>query len=205
MTNTINNWEKFSPSPIDLELLEALLEPEEATYPWNSTTVESEEFFQDVEAQLAMDELLDSELSARSNSFYNQLDTLWNNYNHTTNVGLITSLKENLQMAIASRIPQEWIERIVEKAADIFNSKQSMSEQLMLCAQTVLPSLGADDLLVLARPFAYAMRNAEPQSLESVLNKVGEQEWKNLSEIEQAKVSLAVAYHTIRQLSNHEA
>lgn len=205
MTNTINNSEKFSPSPIELELLEALLEPEDATYPWNHIASESEEFFQDAEAQLAMDEFLDSELSARSNSFYNQLDTLWNNYNRTTNVGLIASLKENLQTAIASRIPHEWIERIVEKAADIYNSKQSMSEQLMLCAQAVLPSLGTDDLLVLARPFAYAMRNGQPQSLESALNKVGEQEWKNLSEIEQAKASLAVAYHTIRQLNDHEA
>ncbi len=214
MTNTINNWDNFSASPIHLELLEALLEPEDATYPWNPITVESDEFFHDAEAQLLMDELLDSEFQARSHGFYNQLDTLWNNYNRTTSVGLITSLKENLHTAmrfattesgIALRIPHEWIERIAEKAADIFNSKQPMSEQLMQCAQAVLPNLGVDDLLVLARPFAYAMRNGEPQSLESILNKVGEQEWKNLSQIEQAKVSLAVAYQAMRQLDSHKA
>jgi hypothetical protein len=205
MTNTINNSENFSSTPIHLELLEALLDTEDVTYPWNHTAIESEEFFHDAEAQLLMDELLDSELNTRSHTFYNQLDSLWNNYNRTTNVGVVASLKESLQTAIASRVPHEWIERIVEKAANIFNPQQPMSEQLMQCAQAVLPNLGVDDLLVLARPFAYAMRNGEPQSLESALNKVGQQEWNNLSEIEQAKVSLAVAYHAIRQLSDREA
>lgn len=202
MTNIINNPENFY--PIHLELLEALLEPEDATYPWNPIAAESEEYFHDAEAACAINELLDAELSARSLGFYNQLDTLWsNNYNRTTNALVVASLKENLQSAIAKRIPHEWIERIAEKATDIFNLKQSMSEQLMLCAQAVLPNLGADDLFVLARPFAYAMRNSEPQSLESVLNKVGEHEWKNLSEIEQARVSMAVAYYALRQL-NHQ-
>lgn len=202
MTNIINNPENFY--PIHLELLEALLEPEDATYPWNPIAAESEEYFHDAEAQCVINELLDAELSARSRCFYNQLDTLWsNNYNRTTNAVIVASLKENLLAAIAERIPYEWIERIAEKASDIFNLKQTMSEQLMLCAQAVLPNLGADDLSVLARPFAYAMRNSEPQSLESVLNKVGEHEWKNLSEIEQARVSMAVAYYALRQL-NHQ-
>lgn len=202
MTNIINNPENFY--PIHLELLEALLEPEDATYPWNPVAAESEEYFHDAEAQCVINELLDAELSARSLGFYNQLDTLWsNNYNRTTNAVIVASLKKNLLAAIAERIPHEWIERIAEKASDIFNLKQTMSEQLMLCAQAVLPNLGADDLFVLARPFAYAMRNSEPQSLESVLNKVGEHEWKNLSEIEQARVSIAVAYYALRQL-NHQ-
>lgn len=199
MTNIINNPENFY--PIHLELLEALLEPEDATYPWNPIAAESEEYFHDASASCAINELLDAELSARSLGFYNQLDTLWaNNYNRTTNASVVASLKENLQAAIATRIPHEWIERIAEKATDIFNPKQSMSEQLMLCAQAILPNLGAEDLFVLARPFAYAMRNSEPQSLESVLNKVGEHEWKNLSEMEQARVSIAVAYYALRQL-----
>jgi hypothetical protein len=219
MTNIINNSENFY--PIHLELLEALLEPEDATYPWNPIASESQEYFHEAQTVGAIDELLDSELSARSQSFYNRLDSLWsNNYNHTTNVGIVASLKENLQAALAAvsrgpsiasstslkgigeRIPHEWIERIAQKATDIFNPKQSLSEQFMLCAQELLPSLGTDDLSVLGRPFVYAMRNNEPHSLESVLNKVGEHEWKNLSEIEQAKVSMAVAYYALQQLKN---
>jgi hypothetical protein len=158
-----------------------------------------------------MGEFFDAELPTRSQAFHEQLDCLWSNiatkqhYNCKTGSSMIVSLKENLQAAMASRVPQKWIEKIAEKAAEIFSPTTSMGEQLALCAKAVLPNLGTDDLLVLARPYSYAMRNSEAQSLESALNKVGEHEWKQLSEIEQARVSLAVAYYALRQINKFQA
>jgi hypothetical protein len=207
MTYFINGSENIH-SSVDLEILEALLESDDVTYPWNPVEADCEEFFHNAEAQFAIADLLDEELPTRSQSFYNHLDNLWANtsanqhYNCNTNVGILANLKQSLQSAIAARIPHDLIDRIAEKATEIFNPQQSIGDQLVLCAQSVLPSWDSDDLLVLSRPFAYAMRNSEAQNLESVLNKVGEQEWKNLSEIEQARVSLAVAYYALRQLNN---
>ncbi len=215
MMTHLNGKENILPNPIQLELLEALLDSEDINYPWNPADSETEDFFREVELQfelnLGMQDFLNAELPARSQAFHDQLDCLWSNvatnqhYNCNTNVNIIASLKESLQTAMISRVPQNWIEKIAEKAAEIFSSTQSMGEQLALCARAVLPNLGTDDLLVLARPYSYAMRNSEAQSLESALNKVGEHEWKNLSEIEQARVSLAVAYYALRQLNKFQA
>ncbi|MEO0936335.1 MAG: hypothetical protein AAFY21_22245 [Cyanobacteria bacterium J06641_2] len=104
-------------------------------------------------------------------------------------------------------MPSNWINLIAQKAAEIFNEKQSMTEQLIECVQAVLPSLEADDIMVLARPLAYATRSAEPNKVESTLanfNQGKNCEWTTLSEIEQAKVGLAVAYDALNQLDNSQ-
>ncbi|NJL64643.1 MAG: hypothetical protein HC903_26035 [Methylacidiphilales bacterium] len=211
----LNGKEDILTNSIQLELLEALLDSEDINYPWNPTDSETEDFFREVESQfeskLSMGEFFDAELPTRSQAFHDQLDCLWANaatdqhYKCNTNVNIIANLKETLQMAMISRVPQNWIDKIAEKAAEIFSSTQSMGEQLAFCARAVLPNLETDDLLVLARPYSYGMRNSETQSLETALSKVGEHEWKSLSEIEQARVSLAVAYYALRQLNKFQA
>lgn len=208
MTHTTNGSE-FYPSQCHLELLEALLETDEVTYPWNPALPESEDFFHQCEAHFAIDELLDSEGHGRSEAFYSHLDTLWSNTSTTqsqcnTNVVSISKLKENLQTAISSRIPHDWIETIATKASELFNSSMSIADQLIEVAASVVPALGADDLSVLARPYAYAMRS-EANSLESTLQKVGGHGWNNLSEIEQARVSVAVAYYALQQLKKYQS
>jgi hypothetical protein len=212
MTNLTHNFDNFQPfcSPAQLELLETLLESEDTTYPWNPAKPESDDYFGTAEHQCQIQDLLDEELAVRSQSFYSQLDTLWSNvsakqqYNCNTAVNLVIQLKENLTKQIAARVPNELIARIAEKASEIFNPTQSIGEQLVSCAQAVLPSWGSDDLAVLARPFAYAMRNSEAQNLETVLDKVGEHDWQTLSEIEQARISVAIAYYALRQITSFQ-
>jgi cell division septum initiation protein DivIVA len=211
MTNLTHSFDKFQPlcSPTDLELLEALLD-EDPTYPWNPSQPEADDYFGNIETQSEIQDVLDEELTARSQSFYNQLDTLWSHvsakqhYNCSIAVGFVAQLKENLQKQIAARVPHELIERIAEKAAEIFNPQQSMGEQLLSCVQSILPGWESDDLTVLARPFAYAMRNSETQNLETVLSKVGEDDWQNISEIEQARISVAIAYYALRQITTYQ-
>ncbi|BAZ16337.1 hypothetical protein NIES4071_82130 [Calothrix sp. NIES-4071] len=204
MTHTTNgsaNSSEFYLSQCHLDLLDALLE-DEVTYPWNPALPESEDFFHQCEMQNAIDELLDSEGNERQEAFYSHLDTLWSNTAQSqcsTSVVLKSQLKENLQTAISSRIPHDWIEKIATKASELFNSSMSIADQLIEVAASVVPTLGADDLSVLARPYAYAMRS-ETNTLESTLQKVGQHQWDKLSEIEQARVSVAVAYYALKQL-----
>ena len=200
MNNKINTSDNLhtSPQTLDLEFLEALLQPEDETYPWNVADEHSEEYFHEIEQQFVLQEVLDEELMPRSQAFFHQLDQLWEKHNSN-------SIQQTLHSNFGSRIPTNWLNIIANKATEIFNSKQSMTEQLVQCAQAVLPSLEIEDLLVLARPYAYAMRSNESQKVESVLGKVKKSEWTALSDIEQARISLAIAHYTFTELNNIES
>ncbi|WP_017653148.1 hypothetical protein [Fortiea contorta] len=208
MTYQINALDTFAslPSAVELEFIAALLEPEDANYPWNPADVESEAYFSEIEQQFVIDDLLEEQLTARSTNFYNQLDTLWDGLsnvntreNHDSQ-SLVSHIQETLQTAFAASVPQGWLQAIAQKATEIFSTQQSIGEQLVECVQTVLPTWEVEDLLVLARPYAYAMRSSESQNLPNV----GNRDWATLSEIEQAKVSLAISYYALRQLNNSD-
>jgi hypothetical protein len=212
MTNKIHALDTFqySPSTVELEFLGALLEPGDATYPWNPGDEESEAYFSELEEQFIIDDSLAEEITTRSQSFYTQLDTLWSEYpsaaddkSHPSQ-SVVANIQETLQTAFASGVPQSWLNAIAQKATEIFSTQQSIGEQLVECVQTVLPTWQVEDLLVLARPYAYAMRSSEPQTLATIINKVGNRDWVALSEIEQAKVSLAISYYALTQLNGSQ-
>ncbi|MEB3219029.1 MAG: hypothetical protein VKN72_22715 [Nostocales cyanobacterium 94392] len=200
-------------SQIELDLLASLLEPEDNTYPWNPYEDNTQAYFNQIEEQFPMQGLLDEELNTRCTNFHNQLDALWSkvetsaHYNCNTNQSVAVKLQNNLQKEFCNRMPKDWINLIAQKAAEIFNAKQSITEQLIECVQAVLPSLEVDDIMVLARPLAYATRSNSPTKVESTLtnyNQEDNREWATLSEIEQAKVGLAIAYHALKQLNTFE-
>jgi len=212
MANKINGSETFSslPSQVDLELLETLLEPDDATYPWNPADEESEAYFDELEQQFGMQDLLEEELTTRSQDFYSHLDTLWSGIspssdsNHNPHQAIVLNLQERLSSTFAARVPQALLNTIAIKAAQILAAQQSIGEQLVECVQTVLPNWGTEDLLVLARPFAYAMRSSESQKAASALNNLQNTEWTALSEVEKAKVSLAIASYAFNELNKSE-
>lgn len=213
MANKINGSETFSslPSQVDLELLEALLEPDDATYPWNPADEESEAYFDELEQQFGMQDLLEEELTTRSQDFYSHLDTLWagislaSDYNYNPQQTLVLNLQERLYASFAACVPQAWLNTIAIKAAEILAAQQSISEQLVECVQTVLPNWGTEDLLVLARPFAYAMRSSESQNAASALSNLKNKEWTALSEVEKAKVSLAIASYAFNEINKSQS
>ena len=75
-----------------------------------------------------------------------------------------------------------------------------MADRLVECVQSLLPDWAEDDLLVLARPFAYAMRGSQAADVESVLGEIRHEDWTALSKIEQARVSIAIAHYALEQL-----
>ncbi|MEH2379560.1 MAG: hypothetical protein V7K27_11865 [Nostoc sp.] len=213
MAKKINGSDTFSPLPsqVELEFLEALLEPEDGTYPWNPGDDESEAYFQELEEQFGMPDLVDEELMRRSPDFFNNLDTLWSDinstpdYNQNLQQSVVLNLQETLRTTFSAYVPQELLNAIASKAAEIFAARQLISEQLVECVQTVLPTWGTEDLLVLARPFAYAMRSSESPNPASALTNLKNSEWTVLSEVEKAKVSLAIASYAFTQLNKSQS
>ena len=67
------------------------------------------------------------------------------------------------------------------------------------CVLDILPQWDEEDLQVLARPLAYAMRDVDSEGVELVV--ATKRPWAQLSEIEQARVSLAVARYAISELA----
>ncbi|WP_445635121.1 hypothetical protein NSTC745_07037 [Nostoc sp. DSM 114161] len=212
MTNKINGSDTFYSlqSQVDLELLEALLEPEDASYPWNVADEESEAYFQELEQQFESQDLIDEDLTKRSQDFYNHLDTLWSgisfneSYEGNSQQSVVLNLQETLHATFCTCVPQTLLNTIATKAAEIFARQQLRGEQLVECVQAVLPNWGEEDLLVLARPFAYAMRSNESHNPASTMANLNNREWTTLSEIEQAKVSLTIAYYALSQLNKYQ-
>ncbi|MDB9372902.1 hypothetical protein [Nodularia sphaerocarpa] len=213
MINKINGLDTFNalPSAVELELLETILEPEDATYPWNPADDESEAYFSELEQQFAMQDWLDEELTAKSPTFYAKLDSLWSQVSINSNdkcqssLSVVDSLQVTLNSAFAHSVPPGWLNAIASKAAEIFATQQSMSEQLVQCVQSVLPAWDVDDLFVLARPFAHPMRSRKSLQETKIISKVKNRDWLTLSEIEQAKISVAIAYYAFRQLNNFQS
>ena len=194
----INDFNAF-----DLELLEALLASEDAVYPWNPADAASEAYFDDLEQQFNWQDFSASKLMESANNFYHNLDKIWGQTAAETE-NIRNNIVNYLQKALSNAflvIPEVLLTEIAQKATVVLMVEKSASEKLVECVQTLLPNWDRDDLLVLARPFAYYMRSSEPDKLTSVIKDLENRDWSNLSEIEQAKISLAIANYALEYLS----
>lgn len=102
MINNINNSNTFnsSPSQVELDFLATLLEPADATYPWNPADQESEAYFNELEQQFLGDDLWqEDELNKRSQDFYSQLDNLWSTH-HVDSASKSHNLKQILMASL---------------------------------------------------------------------------------------------------------
>ena len=200
MTNEFDSRvDNDSSSLTELELLEALLIPDDATYPWNPADPESEAYFTKQEQQFLYEDIWEEEIASRAPNFFAKLEKIWIETESTsecTNLADVKHLEATLQQR-ATYIPQDWLQAIAHKAYQVLTTQKSMADQLVQCVQELLPNWAEDDLLVLARPFAYNMRGADTAVLDSVLSNVHEQEWTALSEIERVRASLAIARYAL--------
>lgn len=192
-----------TPSPAQLEFLEALLAPDEDTYPWDITDPESEAYFAEREQDFILEDWSEEEIAAQTQTFFSQIEQIWSASipaPDVTDVTVVNDLQANLQQRFAAHIPQIWLKTIAYKAYQVLKTKPSIADQLVQCIQELLPNWAEDDLLVLARPFAYTMRGADTD--EFMLGNVPSQDWTALSEIEKARTGLAIAQYALAQLQN---
>lgn len=174
------------------------------SYPWNPFTPEAEAFFTAANPTGSIfDEWQESEIADRSQSFFGQLDQLWT-----------ANLQATLAERFAARIPHQWLTAIVQQAQQaIANAQTAMSDtsnvladQLVQCVRDIAPSLADDDFYVLARPLAVQMRNGGmTTTVSSFIAQVPSVEWEQLSDVQRARVGLAVARCAIDQLQPGDA
>lgn len=170
-------------------------------YPWNVIEVAADEFFAECEQHEAFADLK-ADISDRSPvPFFAHLDQLWA---ATALEATQTALAERF----AVRIPRSVLMTIADRAHQVVATSKELADQLVQCAEAVLPNLttmAIDDLYVLARPLAYAMRDGEVEAISATEAKARLVEWQNLTEVEQACLSLAAARYALAELETTHA
>ena len=190
------------------ELLQLL--QSDAPYPWNPADAEADAYFAELEQELATN-WSSAEMAAHGQALTNQLEQLWAAVpgapvrEATAQETAAQVVSAGLFGQFAAQAPKPFLDKIVTRASQIIASNLSLADQLVECVQELLPDWGEEDLQVLARPFAYAMRGAETEMLEAALCSVRCAAWTELSGIEQARLSLAIARYAIAQLPAHSS
>lgn len=185
-------------SQAELELLQVVLDDADASYPWNPADPAASGYFEQLEQEVAAGWPADM-LDSYAQSLSTQMNQLWATVDAAQPALTTASFSDRFQR-FADRMPQGLLERLVQQAQMAIASSSSLADQLVASVREVLPEWGDDDLYVLARPFAYAMRDkGETDLLEGALRSVRSEAWEDLSSIEQARLSLAIARHIIDQ------
>ena len=175
-----------SQTQAQMELLATIVQTDVA-YPWNPAQLESESYLTALEEEFALsDSFSDSDIAQKSQVLFAQLEQVW----------LTTALQKSLREKFA-RVPQDFLTRIAQSVQNATVKYQSLADQMVECVLDILPQWAEEDLQVLARPLAYAMREVDSEGAELVM--ATRRPWAQLSEIEQARVSLAVARYAISQ------
>ncbi|MEG4800398.1 hypothetical protein QUB63_06585 [Microcoleus sp. ARI1-B5] len=170
-----------------MELLATIVQADVA-YPWNPAQLESESYLTDLEEEFALsDSFSDSDIAQKSQVLFAQLEQVW----------LAAALQKSLREKFA-RVPQDFLASIAQSVQNATVKYQSLADQMVECVLDILPTWAEEDLQVLARPLAYAMREADSSGVEVLMET--RRPWAQLSEIEQARVGLAVARYAISQL-----
>lgn len=170
-------------NPVDTSAIEIKETPNsKIAYPWNPAAVESGDFFNQIETDV-LHCFDDSEIEQQAADFFNGLNQIWEK-----------SLQTTLARKFAT-VPQAILAQIADRAAQVAQTGNSLIDQLADCVQSVLPQWNVEDLQVLARPVAFAMRGDTVES--PFMNR----NWTDLSETEQAKLSITIARYALSQLS----
>jgi hypothetical protein len=180
-------------SQAEMELLQQILQDKEL-YLWNPASPAAASYFADLEQEVVNAGWTAEELTEQGQIFAAHMEQIW------TTVPATNAVADRFQR-FAAQMPQRILDSIVHRAQQVVASNLSLADQLVQCVQETLPTWDADDLQVLARPFAYAMRGSDSENLDSVLKSVRSAQWDELSSIEQARLSLAVARYAIAQNS----
>lgn len=192
----------------ELELLQIVLQDEplaypcqdqeSLTYPWNPAAPEAESYFDALEQEVMKAGWTAEELADQGQVLAGFLDQVWATV--PTPALVSNPICARLLQQFATQVPQQLLDSIVHRAQQVVTTNLSLADQMVQCVQDCLPNWADDDLHVLARPFAYAMRGADTEMLEVALRSVRCAAWTELSGIEQARLSLAIARYAISQM-----
>ena len=188
-TNPVSN---LTPQQqIEQELLHSLLNQEEA-YPWNLYDPATPQYLEGLE-QASEATLLDEALDSKWQQVSQLAAQLWESPTQ--------SLLATLTQKFGARMPAHLLQTLAASTQVVASDSGALIDQLVTAAQSVLTGWDADDLNVMARPLAMAMRSGQEEILEATLRSVRQTDWADLSEVEQARLSLAIARYALKELS----
>ena len=165
------------------ELLEAITQ-DETVYPWNPTDPESEAYFAELEQDFSITDCFSSEeIETQSETFFSRLHQHWET---TESTQVEAALLEQF-----SDVPLSWLETIARKAKQMVKTNLTELQQLVECVKPLLSNWAEEDLLGLAR-LASAVQG----------NQVRLAPWEELTPLEQACLSLAIAQYALTQLED---
>lgn len=176
-----------------LSLLTSLLTADGGSYVWDPTDPATETYLADLEASPDMAVLMPSEAEAEAQwqGLAQTLASFWEE-----SEGTAGSLMSALSTKFSSRMPQPLLNQVATQAQQAVISGQSLADQLLSCVQSMVPQLDPADWRVMARPLAYAMRD-QRDLVDQVADSVAVRAWEDLGELEQARLSLAIARYAI--------
>ncbi|WP_310488964.1 hypothetical protein [Chamaesiphon sp. VAR_69_metabat_338] len=166
----------------EAELIDGLLAAPTIEYPWNPADPDTADYYVHTDGNFSLDEWSDREIAERSHSFYAQIQSVW----QTTASPLAA-----LTAKFGARVPQEWLAQIAANISSTATSQLEPIDRLVGAVQELLVNWATDDLLVMARPYAYAMR-CDP-GVTNPDNIVRPLAWAELSELERAKLTILIA------------
>ncbi len=192
---------RFDPQPalennteaeFEFELVDRLLGEPLHNYPWNPADPQSVDYYVESDNEFNLDDWSDEEIGTRSQSFFARIQSCW--ADAPTPEAQIDPLTA-LIAKFGSRVPQQWLEEIATKVSSTIERNLEPAEQLLQSVQSLLSNWAIEDLLVMARPYAYAMR-CDPgvNDPDRVVRPV---DWVELSELERAKLTILIAQSAI--------
>lgn len=183
---------------VELDLLNAIV-LDDVAYPWNPNEAESEAYFTSVEEELPLSNLVtDLDIASASQKFYSQTAKFWS----------VVDIQNSLSAKFSGRVPDGLLNRLGQVAINLvdqvnrFGSTLSLADQLVHCVSEVLPGWDVEDLEVMARPLAYSMRSEQNDAVQNTFATIESVYWSDLSEVEQARLSLAIALYAISKASS---
>jgi hypothetical protein len=176
----------------EAELIDCLLASSTANYPWNPTDPATAEYYNHSDLQFSLDDWSDAEISQRSQSFFTSIQSCWENTSSSeSEVNQLTALTAKF----GARVPQQWLSQIATNVSSLVNSNLEPVDRLVQSVQDLLLNWATEDLLVMARPYAYAMR-CNP-GVDNPDNVVRPLDWADLSEVERAKLTILIAQYAL--------
>ncbi|NJL46057.1 MAG: hypothetical protein HC922_10810 [Leptolyngbyaceae cyanobacterium SM2_3_12] len=186
MTQPPLNHQSEAAMAAERDLLSSILNPE-PPYPWNPLAPEAETYLASLETEFD-DPLINGAITQGWTAFSQQLESQWE-----PPAALVTSLGMQIKEQFQGQVPEALLKTLVASATDLVNSGRPLIEQLVACVNAVLPSWDDADLAVLARPLAYSLRDGRSEVIALNLGSLPQADWGALSEIEQARLGLAMA------------
>ncbi len=184
---------------VQAQLIDCLLASSTAAYPWNPAEPDTADYYLETDRHFSLDNWSETEITQRSRSFFAQIQSCW--ANSPTPVLELSPLAALIEK-FGARVPQQWLAQIAENVSCLATNQLEPIDRLVQSVQDLLPNWAAEDLLVIARPYAYAMRG--DTGVNDIDNIVRPLAWTELSELERAKLTIAIAQSAINDTNAND-